>query len=260
MSDNLNANTEFMITLFQGIGLNSDEAQLYTELLKGPRSHLKLAQATGVNRTKVYRLADELEKRGLVSKQTKNTSTLLVAADPSTLELELVKAEESLQRQRRAFDKLLPTLHELRQESGSDFVVKTYEGTGGFKQMLWHELQTKEEALIFGSGATEDLVTDGRWAEKYREKSVEANYTIREILNPHGKKESSASNDESLEHYSKRTIDTAVLQLDQQVVIYNNTVATYNWRKEQKVGVEIISASHVTMMRQVFESFWLLAE
>jgi sugar-specific transcriptional regulator TrmB len=265
MSDNMNnttgsSNNDLIIDQLRTIGLGYYESKIYLELLNGPRSHLKLAQATGINRTKVYRLVEELEKQSLVSRQTDDTGTFLVASDPSTLEVALVTAEEELHRQRIAFDRLMPTLKELQQGSGPDFAVNTYEGIEGLKQMLWHELKAQGEVVLFGSGAIQDLVADQRWAEKHRTKSVEANYTIREIINPEGKLEDFTDNKEFLKHYTKRYIDPSILHLDQQTVIYNDTVATYNWRKEQKVGVEIISASHATMMRQVFESFWLLAE
>jgi sugar-specific transcriptional regulator TrmB len=40
--------------------LSKDEAKLYVALLAGPNTHQKLARQTGINRTKVYRLAEDL--------------------------------------------------------------------------------------------------------------------------------------------------------------------------------------------------------
>src|SRR5688500_4466321 len=76
------------------LGLQSGEAKLYVELLKSPTTHLRLAHATGINRTKVYRLIADLEKRSLVTRRTDDRGTFLVAADPATLEVEVVSQEE----------------------------------------------------------------------------------------------------------------------------------------------------------------------
>jgi sugar-specific transcriptional regulator TrmB len=76
------------------LGLSSDEATIYLEFLKGRTSHFKLAQATGINRTKVYGLADQLENRSLVTKRVDDRGMALVATGPSTLEVELETQRE----------------------------------------------------------------------------------------------------------------------------------------------------------------------
>lgn len=167
-------NNKDTISYLQALNLSREEAKLYLELLKAPRSHLELARATGINRTKVYRLADQLEKRSLISTQTDDRGTLLVAGDPNTLEVELVTHEEAVKNQRAIFKQLLPNLQLLQTQRNrpENFSVHTYEGIEGFKQMLWHELKAQGEVLIFGSGAIEDLVQSKRWAEKQDRKSV----------------------------------------------------------------------------------------
>ena len=92
------------------LGLSHDEATIYLELLKGATSHFKLAQATGINRTKIYRLADQLENRSLVTKRVDDRGMALVATDPSTLEIELETQREVLARKYTVFQSLLPQL------------------------------------------------------------------------------------------------------------------------------------------------------
>ena len=242
------------------LGLSRDEAKLYLELLRGPNTHLRLAQATGINRTKIYRLADDLEKRSLITRRTDDRGTFLVAADPSTLEITLVDQEEKLKGQRQAFDLLMPVLAPLKRGERSAFIIQTYEGQEGFKQMLWHELKAKDEVLIFGSGSLENLITDHRWAEKHRSLTIESGYVVREILNPGGKAEGFTENTTFMEHhYKRRYIPTSLITLAHQVVTYNDTVAIYHWREEQKVGVEIIDKDFAFMQRQIFEHNWSLA-
>jgi sugar-specific transcriptional regulator TrmB len=247
--------------LLHSLGLKHDEAKLYVELLKGPNTHLRLAHATGINRTKVYRLADQLEKQGLIIVRADDRGTFLEASDPATLEADLVMREEKVREQRAAFETVLPVLAGLKTGDASKFVVHTYDGEDGFKQMLWHELKTKGENLIFGSGTIEDLVPNRAWAEKHRALTVQADYAVREILNPDSKGPVFTLNQEFIaKHYSFRVIDPAIITFEQQMVIYNDTVAVYNLRDEQRVGVEVINAAYANTMRQIFEHYWQLAQ
>lgn len=242
------------------LGLNSQEAKLYVELLKEPATHLRLAHATGINRTKIYRLASDLEKRSLITRRTDDRGTFLVAADPATLEVALITQEARLKAQRQAFDALLPMLTPLKQADTHAFIVHTYEGKEGFQQMLWHELKTKGENLIFGRGNIDDLAADPDWGEKHRQLTVDAGYTIREILNPGETTNPFTLNEAFMERFRHRLIATDVLLLKIQISIYNDTVATYHWREDQKVGVEIINRDYAQMMRQLFERYWQLAK
>ena len=259
MLDNKNTFVQYL----NALNLSGNEATLYLELLKEPQTHLELARVTGINRTKVYRLVDDMEKRSLVSRRTDDRGTFITASDPRTLEVELVTEEEKLKGKRAVFNKLLPELKHL-QSAGThnpeSFVVETYEGLEGFKQMLWHELKTKTEVVIFGSGSIENLVESRRWAEKHRAMSVEAGYKVREILNPGKKASDFTKNEEFKKQYNKRLIDPKKLLLEHQIVVYNDTVATYCWRGNQKVGLEVINHANAEMMRQLFEHYWKLAK
>lgn len=258
-------NNKNMIALhLKRLGLTPDEAKVYLALLDEPMSHLEIARKSSVNRTKVYRIADSLIKRGLISEVMNDEGRELAAADPANLEIALTTAEEKLKTQRQIFKQTLPTLQQLFDARGqadpNDFIVNTYEGHGGFKQMLWNELKAQKEILIFGYGTIQDLITSLRWAEQHRIKTIEAGYTIREILNPGGKQPSFTANAEFMEKiYQCRYIDSKILLLAQQICIYNDTVATYCWRNDQKVGLEVVNQAHAQMMRQVFEHYWVLA-
>jgi sugar-specific transcriptional regulator TrmB len=251
------------ITYLHNLGLSVDEAKIYLELLKGPRSHLELARASGVNRTKIYRLADQLEKRSLITMQTDDRGTLIAASDPTELEVEIVNNEEQLKNQRAIYNHILPQLETLKMQAGKSpdsFMVQTYEGVEGFKQMLWHELKTTDELVIFGSGSLEDLVGSKRWAENHRSRTVEMDYKLRELVNPNKKQEFFTSNREFMNSYDKRYLPENTLRMDHQVCVYNDTVSTFCWRDAQKVGVEVINAANAQMMRQMFESYWKIAK
>ncbi|MEK7152723.1 MAG: helix-turn-helix domain-containing protein, partial [Patescibacteria group bacterium] len=208
-------NTDSLLAYFRELGLSTDEARVYIELLKGPDTHLRLSRSTGVNRTRIYRIANLLEKRSLITRQSDERGAFLVAADPATLQVDLVSREEKIKQQRETLQELAPSLERIRSGIASDFAVHAYEGIEGFKQMLWHELKANGECLCFGSGEMEKLVPDKRWAEKHRVRTMEAGYFIREILNPGGKPEDFTRLIDFKKSYAKRIIPEHILLLRQ---------------------------------------------
>ncbi len=236
-----------------------DMADIYIALLKKPSSHLELSRNTGVNRTKVYRLVQELEKRSLVSTIADDAGTRIEAADPKHLELSVAESEQKLQTKRDAYTALLPQLSALKSSAGiqpTDFIVRTYDGEEGFKQMLWNELKAKREVLVFGSGPLEKLVSSNRWTENHRQKSIDAGYRIRELLNPGKKPPNFTKNDRFKDIYQVRFIDSQEVPLQHQIAIYNDTVSIYHWRDDQKVGSETINRAYADTMRSFFEHYW----
>ena len=248
-----------LLRLLRILGLDVDEAKIYLQLLNGPASHLQLARTTGVNRTKVYRLADQLEGRSLITKRIDERGMALVAADPAALEVELVEQEEELRRKRTAFQALLPQLENI-QTAGTDFVINTYTGENGFMQMLWNELKTDGELLSFGGCHLGELVGNSRWAERYRDKVTAAGYSMRELVNRDIAFDDFTQNKAYLKKYSCRCIPSEIINLENVISVYGDTVATYRWNNKKRVGVEVVNASHAYAMRQIFETYWKLAQ
>lgn len=253
-------NKDTIIDKLLELGLTTEEAKVYLELLREPSTHLRLGHITGVNRTKVYRIIENLEKRSLVSRRTDDRGTFLVASDPATLEVGIVNQETKIKQQRSVLAHLLPQLKTLTTNDTRAFVVRTYEGIEGLKQMVWHELKTRGEMLTLGGQTIEDIIHDHRWSEKHRALTVEAGYTLREINNPDIDQPTFTNNEEFMKnHYQYRTLPSSFIHFNEQIVIYNDTVAIYHWRENKKVGVEIISKTYAKMMRQMFEYFWQIA-
>ena len=248
-------NNDTILQRLQTLNLSGDESRIYLELLKGPATHLKLARATGVNRSKVYRVAEQLERRSLVSVRSDDRGTFLIASDPATLEVDIVTEESNLKGKRQAFETLLPMLQLIKSNDVSSFIVHTYEGEEGFKQMMWHELKAKDENLMFGRGSLSDLIENKRWIAQQQQRMLQAGYTIRQLVNPH-ETEKLFTVEGS---YDYRTLPVDILPLDNQMAVYNHTVAIYHWRHQQKVGIEIINEPFAAQMRQMFEHYWEIA-
>lgn len=245
----------------QKLGLTQDEIEIYLALLHAPSAPLSLSRQTGIKRTKIYSLLDSLEKRSLIARQTDERGTYFVVTETTNLGIELSEREIQLKEQQRTFHQIMPMLDALRGAGGSQpFVVRTYENTEGLKQMLWHELKARGELLSFGGGDIEELIPDPAWAAKQRERVVKAGYRVREIINSETDLPTNIENHGYLQLYNCRGISAQIVSLEDQIIIYNDTVAIYNWRHDYKVGVEIISKTFANTMRSTFEYFWKLTE
>lgn len=250
-------------TVLEGLaalGLGTEEAKVYLELLRKPNTHAQLSHATGINRTNIYRLVKELEKKSLITRRTDDQGKFVVANDPTQLEVKLITHEEQVLHQRSTFDTILPTLTAIKTGGVNDFMVHTYEGVEGFKQMLWNELKTKGDVLIMGYGSIEDLVPSRRWVENYRQRVVEAGYHIYELANLGNTPENFTENTTYKEKtYEKRLIDRSLLPINQQTLIYNDTITTYGMQNGKRVGVEIICKTYAETLKVVFHHYWQLA-
>lgn len=258
-------NIKETLAQLEKLGLSSDEAKLYVTLLKQPSNHLRLSRATGIDRAKVYRLVERLEKRSLVARHTDDRGTFLVAADPDVLEIDLASEEQRLTERRNVLNMVLPSLNSLRAMTApgqAGFNFKTYEGQAGFKQMCWNELKTEDEIITFGHGNIETLVGDLHWADRHRLYQLEARYRTRDLVNPQKAIRSKLANERLYQAnlYRAGVIDSEILSFDDQTVIYNNTVSIYHWQEDQKIGIEIISATYAAMMRQLFEHYWQISK
>lgn len=245
----------------RNLGLSDDEIEVYLALLHASASPLELAQRTNIKRTKVYSLLKALEKRSLIIKISKEEGSMYGITDPTNLGIQVSEFEALLKERQETVRQIVPMLSALQGISqGNDFIVRTYEGEEGFKQMLWQELKTKGEQLSFGGGDVEEFISSRVWVNRYRERVVESGYRIREIINSEIDLPTPIQNETYLERYSCRGVSARIVPLENQIVIYNDTVAIYSWRQDKKVGTQIVSQSFANTMRAVFDSFWKLTE
>lgn len=246
------------IAQLEALKLTRDEARVYLELLQEPSTHLQISNVTGINRTKIYRIVTELERQSLVARRTDDRGTFLVASDPSVLEVRLIQQEEDVRAQRRTLQQLAPILSQLQNNDSRAFVVRAYEGQGGIKQMLWHELKAKQELLFMGEGTIEEMIKNSQWTRRFREHQLAAPYITRAIVNFDYTTTILSKLITTKNNYAYRIIPPDLVTFNCQTTVYNDTVSIIHWKYDQQVGVEIISPKYAEMMRQIFESYWAL--
>ena len=252
-------NKKSIIDELRVFNLSEDEARLYVALIEKPNTHLAVARKTGINRSKVYRIAESLLEKGLIARRVDDRGAFLIANDPGELEITLVAQEAQLSKQRAVLDSLVAELRSIGDVSATErFAVQTYEGVDGFKQMQWHELSSETDVLVFGNMTIEQLGISHHWAEKMRTRTAQQGYRTREIYNQPYEKAEFTVNNEFLKHYEARLVSPERLPMRTPMVIYNNTVSIYQFDDERRVGAEIINAAYAQTMRSIFEQYWQL--
>ena len=249
-------------TRLQQLGLTADEVAIFTTLLDAPRTQLEVSRATNIARSNVYRIVDGLVAKGIVHELTTDSGKVVASATPEALELLVIEQEKLAQKRRASFDQILPLLNDLQ---GRDdiFTTKNYIGVAGLKQMLWNELKTKGEILMFSCGPLE-LATGRYWAEKYRSEIIERGIMQRSIENtkliPNPSPSQLSAHPDYPKYYQARYIPDSLLSINHEISIHDDTISFYNaWTDNVRIGTEIKNPFLATFMRQMFEHYWDLA-
>ena len=239
------------------LGLSQDEATIFLSLVDAPKTALDVSRATGVNRSSVYRIIDELAEKSLVHELTTDKGKL-VAVHPDALELLVIEQERRAEAHRDTFAQLVPLLESVR-DRDSALAVRTYSGVAGVKQMLWNELRSKTEVLMFSCGPLE-LALGPRWPEKYRAEIIRRGIKQRSIENPGIYSLPLSKLAAYGWHYNARQLPREVLAINHELSIHDDIISLYNsWTDNMQIGTEIKNPFLANFMRQIFEHYWRLS-
>lgn len=103
-----------MEKLFEAIGLNANEREVYLAVLRaGKISPQRVARLTGINRTTVYSISRKLRDSGFITEDVGQKVTYLLAASPENLKDIFEKEEKSLAERKQAVIQLAKELEAL---------------------------------------------------------------------------------------------------------------------------------------------------
>lgn len=126
-------------------GLSRNEAKVYLVLLESGESLAsRIAKETNLNRSLVYRILEDLIKKGFVGYVIKENRKYFNAASPNKL-LDIIKENE------REIKKIIPELLKVKKPVGKAPEVEVYSGKEGMKTVLEDVLRTEKEVLVFGA-------------------------------------------------------------------------------------------------------------
>lgn len=251
--------TDILTTTLMRFGLASDEARIYLHLLeKGPLSALTISREIHMARTRVYRILDKLEAKGIV-KQKFDTLGLKFTACPYTqLELLLADRQSELDSLKGTLPTLFHQLEGLAHSQSAGSKVFYHHGIDGLKHVTWNSLRAKGDLLIYEVSATMNAFLSSDFSEKVRQELAGRKIHVRQLTNL-TQIEAYTKVTELVRNWRVRHVSPKELTIKSEVLIYNDVTAFYHYIDKDIFCVEIVSSDLTRMQKQIFEFIWRYA-
>jgi len=241
-------NTELTKKLIE-IGLNETEAVLYLSMLSlGETTVIKISHASGIKRSTIYPLIENLRNLGLVSIKNKGFKKAYCAENPTRLSTIVNRKQEDLL-------EVLPTLKSLFTSQGKDFLIKTFEGVEAMKSIydeLLIELQDGDEYLVIGDPERWDSHAK-EYFKKFIKKRLKIDLKVRLLLSY----SETAKEYKKFEKNFKEKVKVLPegYQIDSNVIITEKKIVIH--QLDNPVITTIIeSHSMISVQKNLFEMLW----
>lgn len=243
-------------TYFAKLGLDYEIADIYLALHTfGPQSISQLSRNARIERTRIYRLIDQLMDSHLVEVESHNTRGILKAAPIANLHILITQKEQEL---KSLQDDLGLIEQVLSRNSLSSPVarVQLYEGLEATKQLRQNMLRAKSEVLSILFKAV-DEETDAAFANRWSKSASENELRFRIIYDNQLKQTHESSQPAALlDTWQVRYVSADVFPIHYSIVTYDNVVASLQWRDSQPYGMELYGDDNASAQRAFFELLW----
>ncbi len=246
-------------TYFAKLGLEAEIADIYLALhAHGPQTMSELARSSGVERTRIYRLIDQLMESSLIEVESHYKRGVMKAAPIANLRILISKREQELQSLQ---DELGLVEQVLARNSLSSPAsrVQFYQGPEGAKQMLWNETKARTEVLAILYENIQ-IRTNSRFFERWVQACNEADIHFRGIVGDNFRDSHAAwyasHDNERLKHWIGRYVSPDSFPIRHTTFIYDNVVAHYNWKDDEIFGIETYNQDIADSERRLFELLW----
>lgn len=231
------------------IGLNKSELKVYMHLLaNGLSSPPQIAAATGIARTNIYHLIDDLLERGLIEEQLKRKRKIYLARDPEAI-------LRSIERQKEAVERLLPELRALYKVQKNQPVIRFYDGVDELMEIFDQTLQAKQ---ILGIASTEQLfgLSSNYFAKKYPLEIKKREISFRDILTYESGKDAAKRTKVAMGGlYEYRLLKSDFGNPACDILIWDDKIALMTLN-EPVFGTVLTSKTLADMFRVMFEIMW----
>ena len=231
------------------LGLSQPEAAVYLALLQlGPTTILNIARNTGLKRTTIYTIIDVLKEKGLTTVVIKGLKQVYAAQDPT-------KLQSLWQKKLEQFNEQLPAFQALQKFSGSQAMIKYYEGQASIREVylqLIADIKPHEDYLIVAA-QEEWYKSDPKFFQKFIEKRAKLPINIRLLAQDsptaqqHKKFEKNYN--EKIKVLPAGTALTTNLVITPQRVVIHQLHAPH-------LAIVIENQSVIQMHREQFEIMW----
>jgi len=244
--------------LLREIGLTEGEARVYLALLRlGASKTGPLVKAAGVSSSKVYKILDRLENKGLAGHMLKGNVRHFAATKPRRILDYLDEEEGRLGHRRAVAERMLPELERQQGSATGKAEATAYDGfkavTNFFRSML-DELSPGDSYGVIGAGYGKVpglreffLAHHRRRAKKGIRLRMLANHDVKGTLVP------TTSLNSEIRYLPQYLMTNA------QILFYRDKVFIAVWTREPK-GFLLESEEAVKNFRGYFNVLWKIAK
>ncbi len=146
------------------IGLSEKESSVYLALLPVDGSSvIELAKATGINRTTLYPILEDLVQKRLIVEVKQGKKTFFQAEPPERIETFVQNRKAQLEEQEKVLVDIIPQMRGVSRKLGEKPMVKVYEGREGILRSIEEHYETSqhedEEYLIYPRDLIKNMFT-----------------------------------------------------------------------------------------------------
>ncbi len=231
------------------IGLKELEVRVYLAMLSlGETTVMKISHASGVKRSTVYPIIENLRNLGLVCVKNHGLKMVYVAESPARLSTIINRKQEDLL-------SILPALKSMYDAEGRNILIKTYEGVEAMKSVydeLLLELTHHDEYLVIGD--PERWNSHARdYFKKYIKRRLKIDLAARLLL-------SYSPTAEEYKKYEKNFKEDIRLlpkkyKIDSNVIITKNKLIMHQM-DNPAITIVIESRSVISLQKNLFEMLW----
>ena len=246
----------FVLDFLKKLGLSDEESILYFSLLSnGSMTILKLSRISGVERTRIYGIAERLVKRGVLEQITDYNKKLLKAAELGQLELLIEEEKKKIEIIDKSFGQFQSVFNYFTQRH-SPTRVQFYKGKSGIKQVLWNELSSESKKIYSLTYRHLGEITGMKFARKlageYKIRGIKA-WDIQSV-------EFVKSLNTKIRPYifdiHSRYIDPKIFNIKLAFECYDDVTAIFNWHEGDIFAIEIYDAKFADMIKQIHKIIW----
>lgn len=234
-------------------GFDDKESQIYLAGLQiDSATVLELAKQTGLPRTTIYPIIENLRRRGYFRLRKEKGHTHYVAEPPATFLKRLEERQEK-------FKDILPSLEALRGTKGDAVGVTMYEGSDGFRQ-FWQKLfrsGVKEYCLLTSAVGLREYVHEDYLIKHIIATRMKLGIKSRQLIPENLTTKKIVANDG--EELRESRFLPASISLPATMLIFGKEVAFVTTRKENSV-ILVASGDIAVTLQSSFELMWQSAK
>lgn len=238
--------------IFKQLGLKTEHLQIYLANLEwGETSITNIARKSGIARTTIYSLIDELLDAGLITQTLKQGKKFYSPADPEYLLTLLKKRKLELEDSLVELKSNLAQIKAMQNNKKHKPKIKYLEGAEGIKQAYEKSLEGKEQWIQCFTEDYRDVVSD-EFFDDYFKRLFSSDAKTKELL--------TLSDSDYIEKWgSEKNLQLMVDhkgKIETDTIVYDNTVIFVSFNKENPYALIIEDEQVAACMKSMFDNAW----